>query len=297
MFSLKVGSERSTLIFSAGVSGFFAVAGIGWGVWTGSLAILFDGAYSFVSLALSLLSVQALRWAESPANNHFNFGRILAEPLAIAIKGLVILLVCLISLFSALNALMTGGREVMADMALGFALFSVISCVLTWRYLQHSNRIHQSALVEAETRQWCMDSLLSGAVFMGFLIAWGVSGTGYAHWALYADPLLVVLASVYFMAVPVRMTLQGVREIMMISPEPEMRKRVYRALSELGIHASQCKMAKVGSYLILEVTVAVERVEEMDGLQHQVDLLFRNFPLEVKAQILFYPKWSVSVKV
>ena len=290
MLFLKVGREKSTLIFSACVSGFFALTGIIWGVWTGSLAILFDGAYSSVSLVLSMLSVKALRWAESPANNHFNFGRIHAEPLVIAIKGFIILLVCLVLLVSALNALMTGGREIMTDMAIGFAFCSVIGCVFTWRYLKRCNLIHQSSLVDAEAKQWCMDSLLSAAVLLGFLIAWGLSWTVYAHWAVYVDPLLVVLASVYIMAVPVRMMLQGMREIMMISPKPEVRKSVYRILSVIGIQPSQCKMAKVGSYLLLEVSIGIERVQQMEGLQQQIDLQLIDFPLEVKTQVLFYPK-------
>ncbi|KGK41037.1 hypothetical protein LH51_17745 [Nitrincola sp. A-D6] len=291
MLFFKVGRERSTLIFSAGVSGFFAFTGILCGLWTGSLAILFDGAYSSVSLVLSLLSVMALRWSGLPASNHFNFGRILAEPLVIAIKGFIILLVCLISLLSALNALMTGGREIVADMATGFAFFSVMGCVFTWRYLQYCNLIHQSALVDAEAKQWCMDSLLSAAVLLGLLIAWGMTWTAYAHWAVYVDPLLVVLVSVYIMAVPVRMMLQGMGEIMMMSPKPELRKRVYRSLSEIGIQPSQSKMAKVGSYLLLEVSIGVEHVQQMEGLQQRIDQQFGDFPLEVKTQILFYPKW------
>ena len=178
----------------------------------------------------------------------------------------------------------------MTDMAIGFAFFSVIGCVYTWRYLKRCNLIHQSALVDAEAKQWCMDSLLSAAVLLGFMIVWGLSQTVYAHWAVYVDPLLVVLASVYIMAVPVRMMLQGMREIMMISPKPDVRKSVYRTLSVIGIQPSQCKMAKVGSYLLLEVTIGIERVQQMEGLQQRIDLQLEGFPLEVKTQVLFYPK-------
>lgn len=295
MFSLKVGSEKSTLIFSALVSGFFALSGIFWGVWTGSLAILFDGAYSFVSLALSLLSVQALKWSESPANTHFNFGCILAEPMVIAIKGIVISLVCVVSLMSALNALVTGGREVMAGMAMMFAFFSLVSCIVTWCYLKRANTVHHSALLDAETKQWCMDSFLSGVVLLGFVIAWGLAKTKYAYLSVYADPILVVLASVYFMLVPLRMALQAAREIMMISPKPEMRQTVYRALEEINIQPSQCKMAKIGSYLLLEISIGVERVEQMEGMQQTIEVQLQAIPLEVRLHVMFYSKWQNPV--
>lgn len=290
MFSLKVGSEKSTLIFSAFVSGFFALLGIVWGIWTGSLAILFDGAYSFVSLALSLLSVQALKWAESPANKVFNFGRILAEPLVIAIKGLVILLVCIISFVSAVNAILSGGREVAADLAIGFALFSVMCCLLTWAYLKRANHTHQSALLDAEANQWRMDSVLSAAVLIGFMLALGLSKTHYAHLAVYADPILVVMASVYFVSVPLRMTWQAVKELLLVTPSADIRKQVYRELSELNIKASQCKMAKVGSYLLLDVAVEIDAIEQMHGVQLRIEEKLAQLPLEVKIQVLFSPK-------
>ena len=288
MFRFKVDTEASTLVFSAAVAGFFALVGIFWGIATGSLAILFDGAYSFVSLLLSLLSVQALKLAESPANNQFNFGRILIEPLTIAVKGLVILLVCVVSFASALVALLNGGREVMAGMASLFALISLLGCVLTWLLLKRRQAEFQSALIGAEARQWQMDSVLSAAVLLGFVLAWALQRAGHPQWAAYADPLLVIAASVYFMLIPVRMTFQALRELLLTSPNPALRKQVYRALSGLGIAHNQCKMAKVGSYLILEVKVQIERTEQMDEIRPLILQHLSDLPLEVRLQVDFY---------
>ena len=67
--------ENLALILSSIGAALFAVLGITWGLWVDSLVILFDGAYSLVSLMLSLLSVYAARLMRKPACDAFPLGR------------------------------------------------------------------------------------------------------------------------------------------------------------------------------------------------------------------------------
>lgn len=288
MLSLNVRSESSIIKFSAAGAGFFALVGIGWGLWAHSMAIVFDGSYSLVSLGLSLLSLMALRVATSPADNRFNFGRLPAEPLAIAVKGLVILLVCLVSFGAAVLAIVHGGREVAAGKAIFFALLSVLLCFFIWWRLRKANTSLQSVLVEAEQHQWWMDGVLSLAVLLGFVLTWSLQFTALAHWALYADPVLVILVSGYFIQVPLKMLKNAVNELLMVSPSAELRKQVYRELESLGISHRQCKMAKSGSYLLLEVRIGIERVEQMQGVQQQLERKLAELPLEPVVWLDFY---------
>lgn len=79
------------------------------GLASGSITILFDSGYSLLSLVLASLSLLALKQARKPADDHYPFGRLTVEPLAVLLKGVVIALVCLFSLVSALWSLMRGG--------------------------------------------------------------------------------------------------------------------------------------------------------------------------------------------
>ncbi|WP_258868217.1 cation transporter [Alkalilimnicola ehrlichii] len=196
--------EKTALTLSAAIAGLFALAGIGWGLWIDSLMILFDGAYSLVSLVLSLLSVYAARVVRRPANARFPFGHGAVEPLVIAVKGLTIALVCILSFGSAVHALLTGGRAVAADMAMLFAAVSVLGCLVTWLYLQWVHTRNGSGLIAAENRQWLMDTVLSAAVLTGFGLAWCLEQTAWSQWAVYTDPVMVILISGYFITVPVR---------------------------------------------------------------------------------------------
>jgi len=280
MFSLKTSSEQAVLVISALGAGFFALAALIWGLFSGSMAILFDGAYSFISLALSLLSLLALKLARAPADSRFNFGRPLAEPLAIAFKALMLMLLCLTSLGLAVAAVVSGGRSIVAGLAVIFALLSVVGCALIWRFLQQRQKRLQSSLVEAESKQWLMDTLLSGAVLVGFSLAWALESLGHTQAAAYADPVMVILASCYFLLLPIKMLRQALGELLLASPDPQLRRQVYREVATLGIHRSQCRMARFGNHLLLEVDLPLHRLARLQLTVEKVTACLESLPIE-----------------
>ncbi|GAL06594.1 cobalt-zinc-cadmium resistance protein [Photobacterium aphoticum] len=181
----------------------FALMGIGLGLWMGSLVIVFDGAYSLVSLTLTVLSLAAASYIRSPkARDNKNVKMI--EPAVIAIKGLVITLMCGISFASAVDAISAGGREVNTGLALAFGVVNIIGCMATYWIMKTKGETTGSALVKAESKQWLMDTVISAAVMMGFVVATALVYLGLGEYAVYADPAMVVIASLYFVVVPVK---------------------------------------------------------------------------------------------
>lgn len=261
-----IARENTALSLSAVVAGLFALAGITWGLWIDSLVILFDGAYSLVSLLLSLLSLYAARIVRRPASVEYPFGRGSVEPLVIAVKGLVITLLCVLSLAAAISALLKGGRVVSADKALIFAAVSVMGCAAVWVYLKWAGRGEFSGLVVAEQQQWFMDTVLSAAVLIGFGVAWWLEQSAWSAWAVYADPMMMVGISAYFIFVPVKMTVGAVRELMLAAPPAEFVEDIHQALSSVGIVPEQVKMTKVGPNLMMEISLPANwpgRVERL----------------------------------
>ncbi|AHK79235.1 cation transporter [Ectothiorhodospira haloalkaliphila] len=250
--------ENTSLVVSAVAAGLFALAGVAWGLWMGSLMILFDGAYSLISLLLSLLALHVARLIRQPGNRRFPFGYAALQPLVIAIKGMTITLLCAISLAAAVNSILAGGDSLQFGLAVVFTLISVIGCGLCMLYLRWSMGVNGSGLVAAEYQQWRMDTALSAAVLAGFIGAWGLVQAGQGHWAVYADPVMVLLVSAYFLWVPVRMTLNAVRELVLAAPPAHMERRVTAAASAMGLIPEQVRMTKVGPYLVLEVSLPAE---------------------------------------
>ncbi|WP_104026702.1 cation diffusion facilitator family transporter [Vibrio jasicida] len=266
-------NENRILTFSALLASGFAVGGMVLGLLVGSIVIVFDGVYSLVSLLLTLLSLAASYYISKPSKSIFPFGKAVLEPIVIAIKAAVILVVVAFSLFSAVTALMTGGREVDASIATIFGVVNVVGCGYAWWFMAKKSRRFSSGLIEAEKKQWQMDTLLSVAVTLGFIAAWLVSLTPYAHYAVYADPMMMLLMGFYFLKVPFDMLVGALRELLMMTPSKELCQSVGKDVSDIEkVTEHQLKLAgvtKVGQELRVNVNVHVDDdTLELDTLEH-----------------------------
>ncbi|MEF1328914.1 cation diffusion facilitator family transporter [Vibrio sp. M260121] len=266
-------NENRILTFSALLASGFAVGGMVLGLLVGSIVIVFDGVYSLVSLLLTLLSLAASYYISKPSKSIFPFGKAVLEPIVIAIKAAVILIVVAFSLFSAVTALMSGGREVDASIATIFGVINVVGCGYAWWFMAKKSRRFSSGLIEAEKKQWQMDTLLSVAVTLGFIAAWLVSLTPYAHYAVYADPMMMVLMGFYFLKVPFDMLVGALRELLMMTPSKELCQSVGKDVLEIEkVTEHQLKLAgvtKVGQELRVNVDVHVDDdTLELDTLEH-----------------------------
>ncbi|HHF3269731.1 TPA: cation diffusion facilitator family transporter [Vibrio diabolicus] len=266
-------NENRILTISALLASGFAAGGMVLGLLVGSIVIVFDGVYSLVSLLLTLLSLAASYYINKPSTSVFPFGKAVLEPIVIAIKAAVILVVVSFSLYSAISALMSGGREVDASIATLFGIVNVIGCGYAWWFMAKRSRRFSSGLIEAEKKQWQMDTLLSVAVTVGFVAAWVVSLTPFAEYAVYADPMMMVLMGFYFLKVPFDMLVGALRELLMMTPSKELCQVVGNDVLEIEKTSDhQLKLAgitKVGQELRINIdlhvdddTIALDKLEQ-----------------------------------
>ncbi|ANO34917.1 cation transporter [Vibrio breoganii] len=219
-------SERRILVYSALLTLGFAVSGIVLGNWVGSMVIIFDGAYSLISLALTLLSLLAATLMARPNSKRFPNGLAALEPIVIAIKGAVILGLVCISLYSAIHSVIDGGREIDTSIATLFGLINVIGCAIGWTMLAKKNKDIDSGLIAAEVKQWQMDTLISVAVLLGFVAAWIMLQTSLSPYATYADPVMMLLMAGYFIKVPAVMLKEAISELLYMSANKASREEI-----------------------------------------------------------------------
>ena len=91
---------------------FFALFGIAWGWTVQSEMIIFDGLYSFISLALTMLSLYINNFMAKKELDKYPFGKYILEPLVISLKSLIIGGMCLYSLIGAIQDIVNGGNSV-----------------------------------------------------------------------------------------------------------------------------------------------------------------------------------------
>lgn len=225
--SYSIHKERRLLIVSIFSALLFAMIGIVLGSLIHSLVIIFDGIYSLVSLGLTLVSLMAVMYIrKEEIAKDIKYVKII-ESSVILLKGIAITLMCVLSFISAVQAIMEGGREVNTGIALAFGVFSMIGCYTSYWLMKAQGEEVNSALIDAEAKQWLMDTVISAAVFVGFMIAKLLLLTSYAHYAQLADPVMVVLASIYFIIVPVKMILSSAKQLHQLSRNTFLAKYLH----------------------------------------------------------------------
>lgn len=281
-------------MFSALLASGFALGGLALGLIVGSLVIVFDGVYSLVSLLLTLLSLAASKYINRPSDSNFPFGRAIIEPIVIAFKATVILLVVGYSLYSAVGALMTGGREVDASIATIFGALNVLGCGYAWWYIANKSKSFSSGLIEAESKQWQMDTLLSVAVTAGFIAAWLITLSPYTELAVYADPMMMVLMSFYFIKVPFDMLKQAMRELLMMSANKEICEKVDENVIAVDKEAQQDLelkgVTKVGQELRINVDIypnnqGIIAVNDIEKTRRLLKRRLSKMPYELKLNL------------
>jgi cation diffusion facilitator family transporter len=269
-------SDRPALLISVAASAGFAVLALAWGLVTGSQLIVFDGLYSFASVGLSLLAVLALRTARKGPDQRYPWGREVWEPLIVVVKAAALGGLCVYALAGGVADLLGGGRDVEVGWAVIYGAVATLGGAAVTVVLRR-RRAGGSDLVRAEAAEWAGDTLLSLGVLAGFVLAFVLDAAGRADLARYVDPAMVVLVSAAFLPVPARLVASGFREVLTMSPPPELSSRIQAVVSavedEHGFTESFVRASKVGGRLDVEIdfvvadTSAVQTVRGFDAVR------------------------------
>jgi cation diffusion facilitator family transporter len=282
----------------------FAVGSLVWGLLAGSQMIVFDGLYSFVSVALSLLAVWALRAARSGPDERYPWGREIYEPLTITIKAVALAGLCLYALVGGVGDLITGGREIDAGWAVVYGVVATAVGIGVSLVLRRMSR-GATDLVRAEAAEWMGDAMLSIGTLVGFGVALALQLTGNDALARYVDPAMLVLTSAIYLRIPLRLTTEGMREVLTMSAAPAVRDPATAVVEEVaqewGLAEPVVRLSKVGSRLDVEVIFLVEAgskartVEQFDQVRAELEERLRTTGLEPWLSVEFTadPRWAV----
>lgn len=271
-------SEKKLLKLSVFGALFFAILGIVWGTLISSYLIIFDGLYSFVSVMLSLLSLLVAQYISKSDSRRFPFGKEMLEPVVIIVKYAAILILCLLSVLAAIDAMLSGGREINVGHALIFAVVNTVGCAGVY-FLLKKNKA-KSGFIQAEANQWRMDTLLSTAVLVGFFFAVLLSFTPYQSVIPYVDPLMVLLVAGYFLKVPITEMSKAFREVLEMSPDQPIQTRFKEVTTSIearyNIQESIVRIAKVGNKLFIEIDFILDEhsksvtISEQDEIREEI---------------------------
>lgn len=268
--------EKKLLQWSVYFALFFAGLAIVWGVLGNSKVILFDGLYTLITMFLSAVSLWSASYMRKSDMERFPFGKEMLEPLVLVGKFLVISALCIYAIFSGLSALIAGGQEVNISAGLLYASIATFGSFGGYFFLQKRQIRLNSGLVQAEIQQWKMDSYLSLAVLVGFVIALALPYAGRESWTRFVDPVLVILASGFLLRIPLMQLREKSRELLDMTANEHYTGAVELVVEDIrarkGYLETFTRVAKSGPKLFVEIDFVVAPGHPGPSLQEQDDI-------------------------
>ncbi|QZT38036.1 cation transporter [Halosquirtibacter xylanolyticus] len=278
-------SEKKIIWISIVSAIAFSLVGIIWGTISGSAMIIFDGVYSFVSVILSLLSlIVANSLNKEGTSEHFPVGKAHLEPFLIVFKSLVLITTCIYSISNGIVDIMSGGHLVNPTQTITYSVISTIGCWSTLHYIRKKNKAIQSNIVQIEGDQWYGDTLLSIGVLVGFGISELLGLLGFNQVLYYVDSTLVILASSFFILIPVKSLWIHGKEMMLLAPHKKyvtpFVKVANQLCEELNADDYDISVVKQGQELYVECTFSFLRdqtfsLSEIDDIKHRIQTPFQ----------------------
>ncbi|WP_111642352.1 cation transporter [Marinimicrobium alkaliphilum] len=289
----EVGALRVSVVMSLVVGGVAVTAA----TFTNSQAILLDGLFNLVYFAIALATLRVSQLASGPDSDQFPFGYSYFESLVNVGKGLLILGVSGFALFDAVNALLTGGREIVAGLAIAYAAFAALVCSVCAWLMQRTLRHVDSPLVRIDRDNWVINAVFTGVVLLTFCLIPVLQAFGFDTATRYIDSVLVIVVVLFFLGVPVRMANQALQELLnRTPPEPvaaPVRAAIEAALVDLPEHTLYVRMVKPGRLLYVIVHVVLpadyrpDSLASLDRVREQIDKQVRAFYAPLVTDVIF----------
>ncbi len=273
--------EQRTLTISIFGVVLVAVGSLAYGLYLESDVVILNGIFSLLSLIGAGLNLMAARVVAQPENRRFPYGYSHVEPLVLSVNSFLVLLICLYALINGIERIRTGGNAVSAEGVVVFGLLSGTVSLALWYHERKVARRINSALVEADAREWLIDFGFSMVTLLGFAVLPLLAEPARGLWALYADPVLVAAMALLAMPMPLAILRRSLREVLLMSAvDDEVTLRLEKVMdaisTEYDITRYVHHVVKTGRVRFIELDIVVgpnfslQTIPEQDRLRERI---------------------------
>jgi cation diffusion facilitator family transporter len=290
---MQTNQEQSTLKVSITLTVILGVIGVSSGLVTGSQAIIFDGMYSFVDVAPTVVSLIVVKLLARGSSRRFQYGYWHLEPLVAVLRDSILVIACIYAAIGAVNTLTSGGHDVSYGLAAFWAgSFFVVGVVMTL-YLNRRATVLRSPMLKIDARSWMVSAFLSLALLVGFAIALMLEGTAHESWIPYLDAISLLVMALIMLPLPLIGLRRSMTDVLQVAPD-DLDHRVHEVMARImkqhGFIEYSSYVAKGGRTQFIEIHVLVSPgsridVATADGIRHEIaarlDAAFPKFWLTI----------------
>ncbi|WP_182087158.1 cation transporter [Aureimonas sp. ME7] len=253
-------AEQSVLKRSIAATILVGSFGVVFGALSGSLSIVFDGVFSVVDASMTFLALLVTRLIARHSSRRFQMGFWHLEPMVLLFNGGLLTLLSFYAFVNAVATLLAGGRELVFDWAIGYAVVTVAICLSMFLYGRRKNREIRSDFLAFDVKGWAMSGLVTAALLVAFVVATLLEGSAYEHWTPYVDPAVLAVLTLGLVPVPLRTVMEALKDIFLVAPaelDIRVREIADAALARHGFTEARTYVAKVGRSRFVELHFVV----------------------------------------
>jgi len=262
------------------------------GFLTSSQVIIFDGIFNLAGVALTYLSIFALKFINKPDNLNYPFGKETFEPFIAITQYFIILYICITTITSSVRIILDGGHIVNTIYGILYGFITAGYSIGVYIYLKIITKNQITSIGKVELDQWKFGCFLSIGIFIGFGISWIMEKTVLAEYSYYTDPILTILITLIFCKTAIFAIKGCVRELLMAKPSEDIVKLINKNLetfnTNYGLSNHVLRLGKVNNKLIIEIAYIINTKSKMDSIMMQDQI---RIDLTQKLSEIPYEKW------
>ncbi|WP_304618016.1 cation diffusion facilitator family transporter [Paracoccus sp. (in: a-proteobacteria)] len=280
-------TEQSVLRFSIAMTFVLALIGIGFGLASGASSIIFDGIYSLIDASMTtvalvvsmLITATMAERRQAKLAHRFTMGFWHLEPIVLGVSGVLLTGAALYALVTAVNSLLTGGRDLDFGQAMIYAALVLIVAIAMAIRNRRANRRIGSGFVALDVKGWTMSAGLTGALLAAFVFGWLIQGTTLEPLSPYVDPAILALVCLVLLPLPIPDIRRALSDILLITP-PEMKAHIDKVAAAIvarhGFLDHRAYVARVGRgrqielFFIVPAGAPARKLEEWDAIRDEV---------------------------
>nr|WP_186349941.1 cation transporter [Pseudomonas lundensis] len=256
-----------------------AIAGIVTGFISGSQSILFDGFFSLIATFIKVLMLITAQLIAKESNQRFQFGFWHLEPMVLLIEGSFLLLIAIYAFLNGVFGIINGGREIELGLVI---LYAAVFTVIEFGYyfwVRRKNRTLKSTLIQFDNISWLVDAMLSVGLLISFLTALALTHQGYAQWAAYVDPAILIVLALSMLAPAFKILKPALRDVLGIAPDAlddKVRAALEIASARHGFEGYKTYVQKHGRARFIEIHIVLPSgypltsVKTLDALREEI---------------------------
>jgi predicted Co/Zn/Cd cation transporter (cation efflux family) len=175
--------------------------------------------------------------------------------------------------------IISGGREVELGLVIFYAAVFTVVELIYFFYVRHRNRTLKSSLIQFDNISWLVDAMLSAGLLVSFLIALLLKTQGYEKWALYVDPMILILLALGMLPPAFKIIGPALRDVLGIAPDQlddKVRQVMEEAKIEHGFDDYISYVQKHGRacfieiHIVLPINYPLRSVAQLDALREEI---------------------------